>query len=93
MCGRSASSAQRLDPEAFGTAWCEHCGLRRRRKATFVVVHVDSGELRQVGSGCLRDFLGGHDPDRACRQAEYLALARGELKAAEDTTRPPEADA
>ena len=54
----------RLDPETFGTAWCEHCGLRRRRNATFVVVHVDSGELRQVGSGCLRDFLGGQDPDR-----------------------------
>jgi hypothetical protein len=29
-----------------------------------------------VGSGCLRDFVGDHDPDRACRQAEYVALAR-----------------
>ena len=80
----------RLDPDAFRTARCEHCGLRRRRKATYVVVHVDSGELRQVGSGCLRDFLGGHDPERACRQAEYLALAGDELKSAENTTRPPE---
>jgi hypothetical protein len=80
----------RLDPEAFRTAWCEHCGLRRHRKATFVVVREDSGELRQVGSGCLRDFLGGHDPERACRQAEYLALARDELKVAENRTRPPE---
>ena len=74
----------RLDPQGFQTPWCEHCGLRRRRNATFVVVHVDSSELRQVGSGCLRDFVGGHDPERACRQAEYLALARDELKAAED---------
>jgi hypothetical protein len=56
-----------------------------------VVVHVDSGELCQVGSGCLRDFLGGYDPERACQQAEYLALARDELKSAEDMTRPPEA--
>lgn len=80
----------RLDPAAFETPWCEHCGLRRRRNATFVVVHVDSGELRQVGSGCLRDFLGGHDPERACRQAEYLALARDELKGAENMTTPPE---
>jgi hypothetical protein len=80
----------RLDPAAFQTPWCEHCGLRRRRNATFVVVHVDSGELRQVGSGCLRDFLGGHDPERACRQAEYLALARDELEGAENMTRPPE---
>ena len=83
----------RLDPEAFRTAWCEHCGLRRRRNATFVVVHVDSGELRQVGSGCLRDFLGGHDPERACRQAEYLALARDELKSAEDSDEASRADA
>jgi hypothetical protein len=79
----------RLDSAAFQSAWCEHCRLRRRRKATFVVVHLDSSELRQVGSGCLRDFLGGHDPDRACRQAEYLALARDELKRAENMTRPP----
>ena len=80
----------RLDPQAFQAPWCEHCGLRRRRKATFVVAGVDRGELRQVGSGCLRDFLGGHDPERACRQAEYLALARGELNGAEDAARPSE---
>jgi len=80
---------ERLDPGAFPTAWCEHCGLRRRRAATFVVEHVGSGELRQVGSGCLRDFLGGNDPARACRQAEHLALARGELKDAERETAAP----
>ena len=81
---------ERLDPQAFQAPWCEHCGLRRRRTETFVVVHVDSGEIRQVGSGCLRDFLGGDDPQRACRQAEYLALARGELKGAEEAASPPE---
>ena len=78
---------ERLDPQAFESPWCEHCGLRRRRTETFVVVHVDRGEIRQVGSGCLRDFLGGDDPERACRQAEYLALARTHLKGAESTAR------
>jgi hypothetical protein len=82
---------ERLDPQAFATGRCEHCDLRRRRTRTFVVVHVDSGEMRQVGSGCLRDFVGGHDPERACRQAEYLALARNELKGAEVTASPPDA--
>ena len=81
----------RLDPQSFATGRCEHCELRRRRTTTFVVVHADSGTLRQVGSGCLRDFLGGHDPERACRQAEYLALARSELKGAEVTASPPDA--
>jgi hypothetical protein len=69
----------RLAPGAFAAASCEHCGLRRRRTRTYVVVHTDSGEVRQVGSACLRDFLGGPDPDRACRSAELLAAARAEL--------------
>ena len=69
----------RLAAGAFATAICEHCRLRRRRTRTYVVVHADSGEVRQVGSGCLRDFLGGPDPERACRRAEHLALARAEL--------------
>ena len=87
---RSASVGSSFDPDAFQTARCEHCGVRRRRSTTFVVVHVDSGELRQVGSNCVRDFLGGNDPDRACRQAEYLACARAELKSAEVVARQPQ---
>ena len=81
---------EEFDPYAFQTARCEHCGVRRRRSTTFVVVHVDSGELRQVGSNCVRDFLGGNDPDRACRQAEYVACARAELKSAEAVARQPQ---
>ncbi|MBV9197312.1 MAG: hypothetical protein JO168_24520 [Solirubrobacterales bacterium] len=81
----------RLDPQAFATGRCEHCELRRRRTTTFVVVHADSGEVRQVGSACLRDFLGGHNPERACQQAEYLALARTELRDAEAPPSPQEA--
>jgi hypothetical protein len=74
---------EQLAAEAYRMARCEHCGMRRRRAETFIVVHVGSGRRRQVGSGCLRDFLGGHDPERACRQAEYLARARGALAGAE----------
>ena len=69
----------RLAAGAFAAAICEHCGLRRRRTRTYVVVHTDSGEVRQVGSACLQDFLGGPDPERACRRAELLAAARAEL--------------
>ena len=74
---------ERLDHRAFTTPCCDHCRLRRVRTETFVVVHCESGEARQVGSNCLRDFLGSHDPERACRQAEYLALARTELRHAD----------
>lgn len=85
----------RLPARAFARPRCEHCGLRRRRAKTFVVMNITTDEARQVGSGCLRDFVGGHDPDRACRQAEYLALARGALERADRPApaRPVHADA
>jgi hypothetical protein len=36
--------------------------------------------VHQVGSRCLSDFLDGHDPQRLCRQAEYLTLAEQTLR-------------
>ena len=77
-----SSGAPTLDPQRFRTPRCDHCGLRRRRVDTFVVWHAATQRLRQVGTGCLRGFLGGHDPERLCRQAEYLLLARESLAAA-----------
>jgi hypothetical protein len=71
--------------ESFSAPVCDHCGLSRRRSRTYVLLRAETGELRQVGSGCLRDFLGGHDPERLCRQAEYLARAR---EALDDVTAP-----
>jgi hypothetical protein len=68
---------------------CDHCRVARRRKETFLLVRDSDGAIRQVGSSCLRDFLGGHDPERLCRQAEYLLLAGAELSgetAVADTT-------
>ena len=79
-----------LGAGAFAAASCGHCGLRRRRVRTYVVVHTDSGEVRQVGSGCLHDFLGGPDPERACRRAELLAGARAELDRAGTLTIGPD---
>lgn len=37
--------------------WCDHCNSRRLRTNTYLLVH-DSGEFKQVGSTCLREFLG-----------------------------------
>lgn len=50
---------------------CDHCGLDRRRKATYLVEEVATGAIKQVGSSCLRDFL-GTDPANVLRYAEYL---------------------
>ena len=36
---------------------CDHCGTKRNRKHTFVVLH-DDGTLKTVGRSCLKDFMG-----------------------------------
>lgn len=37
---------------------CDHCHHNRRRNKTFIVKSVESGETKQVGSTCLKEFLG-----------------------------------
>jgi hypothetical protein len=50
-------------PSKYRTAppSCDHCRSARKRKDTFVV-RSDAGEYKQVGTNCLRDFLGTEDP-------------------------------
>lgn len=38
-------------------ATCDHCSTNRDRKNTFILQH-DNGDLVQVGSTCIKDFLG-----------------------------------
>jgi hypothetical protein len=78
--------APALDRSRFAGPHCDHCHLRRQRAQTFVLWHAASGRVRQVGSGCLRDFLDGHDPERLCRQAESLLLAQSALAGAAGST-------
>ncbi len=37
---------------------CDHCHKTRPRSTTFLLRHDETGELKQVGRSCLRDFLG-----------------------------------
>lgn len=57
---------------------CDHCGHKRRRRDTFVVFKEDEG-FKQVGSSCLKDFLGHGDADKWAKLAEMIA-SLGELK-------------
>ena len=71
-----------LSSARWRVASCDHCQVARNRKETFLLLRDGDRAVRQVGSSCLRDFLGGHDPERLCRQAEYLLLAGAELSGA-----------
>lgn len=59
--------------ESYRTAKveCEHCKTSRRRKFTYIVRH-DSGETKQIGHQCIRDFLGHKSPESIASIAETL---------------------
>lgn len=50
---------------------CEHCGIDRKRNATFVVKNGDN--YKQVGSACLSDFLGHPSPEQVIAFASSIA--------------------
>jgi hypothetical protein len=51
---------------------CEHCNVKRYRKDTYVVRHDATCEALQVGSSCIKDFLGGNSPDNILQQAALV---------------------
>lgn len=51
---------------------CDHCGWLRRRNDTFIVRQRQTGERKQVGSTCMKDFLNGTDPHSVMKMAEVL---------------------
>jgi len=50
---------------------CEHCGIKRKRNACFMVQNCND-EIKMVGSSCLQDFL-GVDPASAVNGIEFAA--------------------
>src|SRR5699024_306605 len=48
-----------VDRDALVPGRCDHCGrTRSNRRHLYLVRHAESGELRQVGTTCVKDFLG-----------------------------------
>jgi len=76
---RSVPGIENPIPERYrdATANCDHCGLNRNRKSTYLL--EQSGEWKQVGSTCLRDFSGvGFDPEALAGLAEDIILLMSE---------------
>ena len=48
-------------PERFYTVpcQCEHCKTDRTRKYTYIVKNIETGEFKQVGKACLKDYTHG----------------------------------
>jgi len=55
---------------------CDHCELPRKRNQTFLLEHGQTGEVKQVGSTCIDDFLGEKTLAKALWYYEMDALIR-----------------
>lgn len=66
-------------PESFRSTprTCDHCQKIRNRKDTYLV-RAESGEIKQVGHSCVRDYLGHSSPERIA----WLATLILEIEAA-----------
>lgn len=60
-------------PEKYYTSKpvCEHCNSKRTRKYTYIVRNTETGEFKQVGKSCLKDFVGGYDIEWV---AQYISM-------------------
>lgn len=41
-------------------SYCEHCNSNRKRNMTYIVENIKTGERKQIGKTCLKDYI-GHD--------------------------------
>ena len=59
-------------PERYysGKPVCEHCNSNRYRKNTYIIRNVETGEFKQVGKSCLKDFTQGLSAEMV---AQYIS--------------------
>jgi len=53
---RTAPGVESIDRDGLEPGKCDHCGINRYRKKSFIV--SDGTKQLQVGSSCIKDFLG-----------------------------------
>lgn len=49
---------------------CDHCKQKRFRNHSILMQHIETGEYKEVGSTCIKDFF-GHDPKRFMIYASF----------------------
>lgn len=55
---RCAPGVTEISRDGLREGWCDHCKTDRARLNTYLVINNATGEHRQVGSTCIKDFLG-----------------------------------
>lgn len=61
------------------TPICEHCNSKRNRKDTYLIRNTETGEFKQVGKSCLKDFTNGLSAETVARYISWFdELIKGE---------------
>jgi len=70
---RSVSDEHKI-PERYknATPYCEHCKTRRARKDTYVVFNEETGEFKQVGKTCLKEYTKGLSAEMVAFLLQWL---------------------
>jgi hypothetical protein len=55
---RAAPGTQQVDRSNIHGNFCSHCNTSRRRNQTYIVYNQETRQQVQVGSTCIKDFLG-----------------------------------
>lgn len=79
-----------IDLTKFATVdpTCDHCGLARDRKSTYVLYNEAEDKLVRVGRSCLCDYTGANDPERLLSFLEEVSEFCGEIGARGAVVRP-----
>lgn len=56
---------------------CEHCNSRRARRKAYLVKNIETGEWKQVGSACIKDFTGHVSPAQLARYWGFMMEIKG----------------
>ena len=68
-------------PERYYTSdpICEHCNSKRNRKDTYLIRNTETGEFKQVGKSCLKDFTNGLSAEAVVQYISWFdELIKGE---------------
>lgn len=58
---------------------CEHCNSDRNRKDTYIIRNIVTGEFKQVGKSCLKDYTKGLSAEAVAQYiSAFDALIKGE---------------
>jgi hypothetical protein len=55
---RTAPGVHSVDRDSLREGACDHCKKERMRRETFLVKNEETGEEKQIGRSCIKDFLG-----------------------------------